>query len=356
MYKVLIVDDDKVSRYILKRYDRWNKFQFSIEAEACDGKEALNKLAVDKFDLVITDIKMPGINGIEFLSEIKKMKYNNICVILLSTYSDFEYAKQGIRLGAFDYITKPINDEMLDEALKRAQLYLDKNVIEEEKKSLEETLIPYYFKNSFSKLLSLIISGNYEAVNESEKLFENMPNGSDEDILKTELIFNNLLLKLQEEIFKTWSWLKNFQNTIVDEVVLPSESIEEIKTRFLEKIKSMVELVRKFELHHTDSLIKITCEYILQHVEEKISLEKTALTIHVSKDYIGKIFKQVTGYNLKQYITNVKMEHAKYLIKLGYYKNYEVCEKLGYSNVDYFCRLFKNYTGYTPMEFRKIIQ
>lgn len=354
MYKVLIVDDDKVSRYILKRYEKWNEFNFSIEDEACDGKEALKKLALSKVKLVITDIRMPGMNGIEFLSEIKKLKYN-VCVILLSTYSDFEYAKQGIRLGAFDYITKPVSNEMLDEALKRAQAYLDKNAIEEEKKSLETNVTLYYSKNSFNKLLSLITSGNYAAISEAEKLFEDICYRTNQKLLKVELVFNNLFLKLQEKIFKTWPWLKFFRNIIVDEVILPSESIEKIKSRFIEKIKSMVELVRKFELHQTDSLIRSTCEYILQHIEEKISLEKISLEVHASKDYIGKLFKQATSYNLKQYIINVKMEHAKYLIKLGCYKNYEICEKLGYKNVDYFCKLFKNYTGYTPIEFRKIV-
>ncbi|MBP2031977.1 two-component system response regulator YesN [Clostridium algifaecis] len=355
MYKVLIVDDDKVSRYILRRYKKWNKFNFSIEGEACDGKEALKKLTVLKINLVITDIRMPGMNGIEFLSEIKKTKYNNICVILLSTYSDFEYAKQGIRLGAFDYITKPINDKMLDEALKRAEMYLDKNVIEEEKKSLEENITSYYSKNSFNELLLLITAGDYEAIVEGQKLFKNISYIRDNNLLKIELVFNNLLLRLQEEIFEIWPWLKFFQNIIVDETIVSSESIEKIETGFIENIKNMVQLVRKFELHQTDSLIKITCEYILQHIEEKISLEKISIETHTSKDYIGKLFKQATGYNLKQYVINVKMEHAKYLIKLGYYKNYEVCDKLGYSSVDYFCRLFKNYTGYTPMEFRKVI-
>lgn len=354
MYKVLIVDDDKVSRYILKRYDKWNKFEFSIEAEACDGKEALNKLAINKFDLVITDIKMPGMNGIEFLSEIKSMNYD-ICVILMSTYSDFEYAKQGIRLGAFDYIIKPVNNDMLDEALKRAELYLNKKHIEEEKKQLEKNLIPYYSQSSVNNLVAVIASGNFQAIEEAEKLFTDMTYITEENLLKTELAFNNLLLKLKEEIFKVWPWLKKFQHSIIYEEISSMKSIEEIKTVFFEEIKNMVEIIRKFELHQTDSLVKITCEYILQHVEEEISLEKVAQEVHANKDYVGKLFKQATGYNFKKYVTKVKMEHAKYLIKMDYYKNYEICEKLGYSNVDYFSRLFKNYTGYTPMEFRKTI-
>lgn len=354
MYKVLIVDDDKVSRYILKRYNNWDKFGFSIAAEACDGKEAITKLSADKFDMVITDIRMPGMNGLEFLGEVKSVNYD-VCVILMSTYSEFEYAKQGIRLGAFDYIIKPVNDKMLDEALTRAQLYLSKKVIEEDKKNVEKKLMVYYPESCVSKLFTLITEGNSEAIIQAEKLFLQITDITDDNILKTEMAFNNLSLKLQEEIFKIWPWLKKLQGTIVDKENIQAKSIVEIKTSFIQKIKLMVEMVQRFELHQTDSLVKITCEYIMQHVEEEVSLEKVAEEVNANKDYVGKLFKQTTGYNFKQYVTKVKMEHAKYLIKMNYYKNYEICEKLGYSNADYFSKLFKNYTGYTPMEFRKII-
>jgi len=102
-----------------------------------------------------------------------------------------------------------------------------------------------------------------------------------------------------------------------------------------------------------DSLVKKTCEYVINHVEEEIKLEKIAQEVHVRSDYIGKLFKKKTGYNLSDYITKIKMEHAKYLLGTGEFKNYEISDRLGYSTADYFCRLFKNYTGYTPSEYKK---
>ena len=63
-----------------------------------------------------------------------------------------------------------------------------------------------------------------------------------------------------------------------------------------------------------------------------------------------------TGIKFSDYVTKVKMEHAKKLLNAGCYKNYEISEKLCYSNPDYFCRVFKDYTGKTPLDYRREIR
>jgi len=128
---------------------------------------------------------------------------------------------------------------------------------------------------------------------------------------------------------------------------------KELKERFIDHISGWVRLVVKFELHQSDSLMRKICEYVINHVEEDIKIENIANELYVSRDYIGKLFKQKAGYNLSEYITKVKMEHAKYLISKGEYKNYEISEILGYKKADYFSQVFKSYVGCTPSEYRK---
>jgi two-component system response regulator YesN len=124
MYNVLLVDDDKVVRYSLRKMNLWEKHGFAISDEAGNGYEALNKLSLSHFDMAFVDIKMPKINGIEFLKEIKENS-PNLCVVLMSGFSDFTYTRQGIILGAFDYILKPVKEEDLHDVLSRANTYLD---------------------------------------------------------------------------------------------------------------------------------------------------------------------------------------------------------------------------------------
>ncbi|KNY29785.1 response regulator transcription factor [Pseudobacteroides cellulosolvens] len=355
MYRVLIVDDDRAVRYMLKRFKCWDLFGFMLADEACDGKEALNKLQADEFDIVISDIKMPGIDGIEFLSELRSMK-NDICVLFLSTHSDFSYAKQGIRLGVFDYLIKPLKDEALCEALERVKVYLDgKN---KQKGSSErgsiflENIQAFYSKNDEKKLVSDILSGSLDAVNKGRDICNNLIDFMGVDPARLAILLENIISDIDESIYKLFPWIKEVES-IVSIGVFKGDDTILIERQFLDYISSWVRIISKYELHQPDSLMRKICEYVLNHIEDDVKVETIANELYVNRDYIGKVFKQKAGYHLSEYITKVKMEHAKYLMSKGRYKNYEISEKLGYKKPDYFTQLFKGYTGYTPTEYRK---
>lgn len=357
MYKVLIVDDDKATRYMLKRFKNWNSYGFVIEDEACDGKEAMKKLAENELDLVITDIKMPGMDGIEFLQELKRMK-RDTCVIFLSTHSDFEYAKQGIRLGVFDYMTKPVDEVILGEVLERTKNYLDdksqqKMKYELERKVIMDSLHVYYPNNREKKMAALLMSGDPKLLTEAEDILLDITRVFRDDLLKTGMLLDMVLMKLSESVRNTYSWIGKIEKMEFEDIINSVESFPGLKEKFLNHINDMLEVVKKYELHQMDSIIKKTCEYVINHVEEEIKLEKIAQEVHVRSDYIGKLFKKKTGCNFSDYVTKIKMEHAKFLLGTGELKNYEISDILGYSSPDYFCRLFKNYTGCTPIEYRK---
>lgn len=126
MYKILLVEDDSAMRYIYKRMKTWVEQGFEIVAEASNGKTALELLEKQQFDIVVTDIRMPIVDGITLLKEIKKRKID-VFAILISSYNEFEYARQGLILGAFDYIVKPVKEEELAVVLERAKQYLEEN-------------------------------------------------------------------------------------------------------------------------------------------------------------------------------------------------------------------------------------
>ncbi len=358
MYRVLIVDDDNTVRYMLKRYKKWDSYGLSIVDEASDGKEALKKLASNHFDLLLTDIKMPGMDGIELLTELNILKWD-ICVIFLSTHSDFNYAKQGIRLGVFDYMTKPINDDVMGDTLKRVQMHLDfkslqKNRVEEDKKQLAEGLKLYSPKNREKKIAVLLLSGSAEALKEAREAFGEVASVLGQDKFRIGRLIENMVSEISEEIYSVFPWLDKIEGESIKGSITSVQCLDEIETLFIGCVETMLKIIKKYELHQTDGIVRKTSAYVFDHVEENIKLEMIANELSVSRDYIGKLFKHKTGHNFHEYVTMVKMEHAKNLIRTGAYKNYEVSEKLGYSKPDYFARLFKDYTGYTPMEFRKM--
>lgn len=124
MYKVLLVEDDTALRFIYSKMKTWSECGFEISAEATNGKQALEILESQSFDMIFTDIRMPFVDGIEMLRKLSE-KGNTIPVVFASSYDEFEYARQGLILGAFDYLLKPVEQKKLAEVLSRAKERID---------------------------------------------------------------------------------------------------------------------------------------------------------------------------------------------------------------------------------------
>lgn len=355
MYKVLIVEDDRAMKYIFKRFKVWGELGFKIHGEADDGKEALRRIEEDKYDFILTDIKMPGMDGIEFLKEMQEQNIH-ICVSLLSTHSDFEYAKQGILLGAFDYLVKPITEDILKETLIRVKKQLENQLLEKQhdhvvKQIMDENSKIYYTKEEEHAVLERLINNEGNSIDYASKLFDKINNSIEKDIIKLTNIIENLTHNIRNYILEEFPWLAFM--TDLDICNYKVDSIVELKSVFLGYINIIEKTVEKYQLYNNDSIIKESCAYIFNNIEEDISLESVAEDIKVSKDYLSKVFKQKTCLNFSKYVTMVKMEHAKYLITNTRLKNYEIADRLNYSKPDYFGKLFKEYTGNTITQYRK---
>lgn len=120
MVKVFLVEDEVVIRNGIKNGINWEQEQLEFVGEASDGELAYPMILKMKPDILITDIKMPFMDGLELSREIKK-EFPQIKILILSGYGEFEYAKQAISLGVQDYLLKPISSVQLLEAIKKVQ-------------------------------------------------------------------------------------------------------------------------------------------------------------------------------------------------------------------------------------------
>lgn len=123
MYKLIIVEDEEIIRKGLVHTIDWLSMGFAVVGEGEDGKEGLRLINELKPDLVITDIRMPLMNGLEMLSLAKKE--NKFESIILTSYGEFEYAKEAISIGVSDYILKPINESELFKLISRLKEKID---------------------------------------------------------------------------------------------------------------------------------------------------------------------------------------------------------------------------------------
>ena len=98
--------------------------------------------------------------------------------------------------------------------------------------------------------------------------------------------------------------------------------------------------------------VRLACEYIEKNFQENINLNKISNYVSLSKNYFCNIFKKETGITIWDYLIRIRMEEAKRMLLETEQKTYEISERVGYDDPSYFGRLFKKYTGFTPIEFR----
>lgn len=116
MYRLMVVDDEDIVRRSLIKNIRWADYNFEVVADAASVKEALEKIEIYKPDLLITDIKMPEISGLELIKACKD-RAPKLVTIILSAYDDFSYAQYALYYGVSGYLLKPIEKQALDELM-----------------------------------------------------------------------------------------------------------------------------------------------------------------------------------------------------------------------------------------------
>src|SRR5690554_1668293 len=222
MFNVLLIDDEP---WILKDLDLlidWKEYGFEVIAHSHDSNQALHLIKEKCPDLIICDIKMPRLNGID-LMKIVKRSFEEIYVVFLSAYGEFKYARQAIELGAFDYILKPAEEKELKDLLSRVREQL------EEKEAQKKRIKKYQLLELFMELIenrfdSKTIKGKLQKagyqipyknfilgiVEQADKTTVDNPGGLWQDVLRrTFASYGLLFIQLGE---RKWTLLFNHQN------------------------------------------------------------------------------------------------------------------------------------------------
>lgn len=156
MYHILIADDESIIRQGLKYIIDWESFGFSIIGEASNGLEALEIMKSKSPDLVLLDIRMPKLSGLEVVREARKAGFQGK-VIILSGYSDFNYAREAIAQGVQYYLTKPIEEDELEKIIIDMSKQLQeearkKQILDNYLEKAKENILKDLFHNTFNEV------------------------------------------------------------------------------------------------------------------------------------------------------------------------------------------------------------
>ena len=126
MLKLILADDEEMIRESIRALIDWNSIGVEVVASCKNGPETLQEILTLHPDIVMTDIKMPGMSGLDLIAEVYNRKDLMTEFILLSGYADFEYAKQAITYRVSNYLLKPCNENQIIEAVKKASAEIRK--------------------------------------------------------------------------------------------------------------------------------------------------------------------------------------------------------------------------------------
>jgi two-component system response regulator YesN len=358
VFKVLIVDDSVFIRTTIKALPLWGEVSgFVIAGEAKSGTEALQLLEKHSFDLVITDICMPDMTGIELLKLV--VKKNLVpCVALISQHTDFEYAKKGLLYGAMDYIVKPFVEEDLARLLIRVKGQLaERRRLEKAigtKLSPAELVREMIMTEDLSQLIGMVKMGDLASLRLAVALGESITKKAAGDARLAKEALYASVQKVAVELDKNYSWIGKYRNlqSIVEQRFVQADETS-LLLQFQASVVELVEVVNEFtNLRCQGRSAQEIAQYMLEHIDEQLSLTKIAKCLYITRTYLGEVFKEKTGLKVREYLLFLKITRAKHLLTEDQLSWDEIALLLGYNSTEYFAGLFTQHVGCSPRQYQ----
>lgn len=376
MYKVLIVDDERLIRDGLRTLIDWEATGFVVADAAADGQDALDKLAGLEPDLVIADIRMPGMSGLELMQRAQNGRPRPPRFVFLSGYADFEYAREALRLKAEGYLLKPVDEEELIGYLDKVRLALDEERSDDAAGSGSEQAADRPPQSWFDADAAVTDGGcageaaaSIDWVAAEQKLLLTLDIG-DAEAARVQIAGLGkamLAMKMSEQSVKA-AFTRILAETIADlsrhhpdirerEEALTTELFEAVnEERYSGMLRRLVwlaeEVAGHVQYYGSDQQVRKMIDMIHRNYAQPLKLETLAELLNYNPSYLGKLFKSTTGEPFNTYLDKVRIEKAKELLAQGM-KVYEVAEQVGYANADYFHGKFRKYVGESPTAYRK---
>lgn len=342
MYKVFIVEDEHLEIEALELILTQQADDVDVVGTAASGTVALENIRKTTPDIVIMDINIPEMNGIEVLRHIKKDDPNTK-VILITAFNEFDFAHQAIKAKVDDFLLKPIRPAQLIEAVNQAITSLKVNA-----------------KNKFDeKMNEVIFAVVQKKYNDSRvALTEYL------DILYDYYGYD--LISIQHEIqhfmeelnvvsvdtcnYDIKSTLRNRNNH--QHFVNSYQNRYDLKVEIMKSIDKIFDKLMDIRDNRKNGIEDIL-NYIDRNCHKDISLDQVGEYANMSSYYLSKIFKKETGVNFVTYLTERKIEIAKDMLINTDVPIINIALDLSYHEPNYFSKVFKKSTGLTPTEFRR---
>jgi len=409
----MIIDDEEILRNGIRNFINWEELHCEVCAVAENGLDAMRQFSALTPDIVITDIKMPGMDGLEFARKVNQTAPQTK-IIILSGYADFIYAQQAIDCGVVDFVIKNNPAPKIHAAVRKAV-----SMIEQERKDsrllceLEERASSCYY-DLCVEFFKGVIQNRFPSPEEVEQraaqlginlsrfmlAILKLPQA---DNINASLAHGASILEFCRTTFQAFQpILFSMNNQFVCMVLTPddgkaNQDIYALKSTCEKAVDTLRELTGShvsigvsslnnkasslpvayqsafFALQnsgaHTSGsgvffteahiqgtspnrMISQAIQFIHEHFKEELSLRRIAKELHINASYLSRLFKKSMQENMISYITHFRVERAKEMLVQTNDKLSQVALECGFQDVSYFSNIFKKYSGYSPSEYK----
>lgn len=292
----MIVEDEELIREGMMRSIDWAAYRLRLVAAVEDGKEALVLAKELQPDIILTDVVMKEMDGIELARRLRSdIPGKDIRIIMISGHEKIEYMKSALKLHVVDYLLKPFHEEELEEVIRKVVAGLD------EERERQERMRHLERKSEISQAWV------------REKFVEELSAGT--------------LTPQSRDAYEE-----------LDDMFADHGGVSGGASHSSEQRK----------------VVRAVKDIIHGAFREELSLAQLAERVHLSPNYLANLFKRETGTTINDYITEIRMAEAKRLLRVeqGILVN-AVAERVGYRDGKHFTKLFKREVGMNPSEYRE---
>lgn len=376
MYKVLFAEDELLVRLGLQNSIPWSKYEMEVAALADNGMEAYRLFEEIHPDILITDLRMEGMDGLELVKRVREID-KECAIVVISCLNDFETLRKLIPYNINAYVLKAsISIDEVCNVLEQTKEYLI-SIGRTAKKVIPDLEKP---EDIISKYL---LGDTVISLEDDFEIFEHLLLFSLEEENKDKInklamdfiyelvnrqIPGEMLVPLKDKEFcvfyrstekKMDERIKRINNSIGDFLGVRFK-ITHSSRRKAENLKDWFDraYVQQYEINIDENsgkaLIQKSIEYMQEHFRKSLTLTDISRTIGLSVSYFSYLFKQETGKNYIEYLNEIRLLATMKDLMNTDEKVVVVAQKNGFQNLEYFSRYFKKQTGESPARWRKL--
>jgi len=393
--KVMLVDDDLLVRLGIKSLIQWEEHGFEFVGDAPDGERALELMEEQTPDILLTDIVMPRMNGLELIEAVKN-RYPGTAIIVLSSHNEFDYVRKAMKLGVEDYLLKtslkpsellnllteaagkivrvkgqsadagerpPAKD--IKRASMAARLYAELHSDETGLSGTAEGSPPELSPDSYVLLVKIrhLQDGRHEPT--TLQLLKHLVATELEEFLECDPV--PIGSREMAVLLRVGDGREPDPNTLAESLASASKQLlgislraeahgpvgswEEVRDCYGKAKAAMPEpAVRE---PSRDDIRKLL-EYLRENYGQEISLKDAADRVNMSESYLSTLFKRETGMGFTDWMNQLRIDMAAQLLVHTDMPSFAIAERVGYENINYFGRIFKKIKGESPQKYRSM--